>query len=396
VIGTGFNLTEKKQLQEQLLHAQKMDSIGRLAGGIAHDFNNILTTILGYGEILQIELKNNESAFKKIQTILQAGNKAAVLTDRLLTLSRKQVIKKQPNNINNLISDLMKIIKKVLRDDIEVRTFLKAEQCIADVDSGQLEQVFLNLALNAKDAMPNGGELLITTENADTHTSMLSLPSECDDGVYLKITVQDNGTGISQDNLNRIFDPFFTTKEPGKGTGLGLSTAYSIIKQHKGVIRVESTLGKGTKFIIYLPVCNEIPDTCKTDTEQRLLMGNETILIVDDDVNVLELLSDCLSFLGYKCINAHLPEDALRIAENYNENIDMLLTDVIMPKMDGRQLGEKIRKIYPDIIVVYMSGYSENIIADHGVLNKSVNYISKPITPKDLSVQIRHFFDKIQ
>jgi len=394
IIGTGFNLSEKKQLQEQLLHAQKMDSIGRLAGGIAHDFNNILTTILGYGEILQIELKDNDSASKKIKTILQAGKKAAVLTDRLLTLSRKQVIKKSPNNINALINDFMKIMKKILRDDIEVVTEFNAEQSTADVDSGQIEQVLLNLALNAKDAMIHGGKIKISTENIDNPDQTEGISTSSTNRRFIKIVFEDNGIGIKKEDLNRIFDPFFTTKDPGKGTGLGLSTVYSIIKQHNGSITADSSLNQGTEFTIFLPVCDKIPDSITTDLNAPLPHGNETILIVDDDINVLELLFDCLNFLGYKCLKASSGENALKIIKENKGAIDMLLTDVIMPKTDGKKLSEIIQNEYPEIIVVYMSGYSKNIIAKHGILPKSVNYISKPITPKRLAIQVRNLFEK--
>ncbi len=383
--------SEKIKLEQQLLQAQKLETIGRLVAGIAHDFNNILSVILGYSDLLLTILPEDNPIRKKIERIHEAGDKAAALTRQLLAFSRKQILEKKIISVNNLIKNFVKVWGKMVGENITIKTYLSDKDCIIEADPAQIEQVLMNLIVNAKDAMPNGGEIIIETKEIEFDKQY----SDIKPGKYVLITVSDTGEGIDKNILPKIFDPFFTTKEQGKGTGLGLATVYGIIKQHNGYIHVYSEKGKGTTFKIYLPVCSKNLEKIEDKTgHNNLPRGNETILIVDDDQSVRGLIAEMLKELGYNCLEAASGEEAINLLTNYKDQVHLLLTDVVMPGISGKELAEKIKKERPEIKVIFMSGYTENIMSKHGVFKQGVNYISKPIIPGALAQKIRKVLDE--
>ena len=383
--------TEKIKLEQQLLQAQKMETIGRLAAGIAHDFNNILSIILGYSDLLLTVIPENDPIRKKIERIREAGDRAAAVTRQLLAFSRKQILEKKRISINHLIKNFVKIWGKMVGENITIKTYLAEEDCIVEADPAQIEQVLMNLIVNAKDAMPKGGEIIIETKEIEFDQQY----SDIKPGKYVLIMVSDTGEGIDKDVLSKIFDPFFTTKEQGKGTGLGLATVYGIIKQHNGYIHVYSEKGKGTTFKIYLPACSEnLEEREKRENYNKLPKGNETILVVDDDQWVRRLIVETLKELGYNCLEASSGEEAINLLRDYKGEVHLLLTDVIMPGINGKELAEKIKKERPEIKIVFISGYSENIMSKHCVFEQGANYLTKPIIPGVLAQTIRRVLDE--
>ena len=385
------NETSKKiKLEQQLLQVQKMNSIGRLAAGIAHDFNNVLSIILGYSDLMLATLPPDDPTREKIKRIHESGNQAATLTRQLLAFSRKQVLEKKVLSINTIIQNFLKILGKMVGEDIVITTYLSEENCNIEADPGQIEQVIMNLIVNARDAMPNGGEIIIETAEVELDQHYVNKRHEVKPGQYVLMAISDTGEGMDEDVLSKIFDPFFTTKEQGKGTGLGLATVYGIVKQHDGYIYAYSEEGKGTTFKIYLPASNKtLEDTESKSSTKVLLHGKETILVVDDNASIRQLVIETLKPLGYNCLQAESGKAAINVLRKYAGEVHLLLTDVIMPGMSGRELAETIRKGRPDIKVIFMSGYTENIIARHGVLEQGINYIPKPITPVTLTQKIR-------
>ncbi len=395
LLGMSIDLTERKELEGQLLQAQKMESIGRLAGGIAHDFNNVLTSILGYCELLLAQMAKDAPFREEITIIHSAGNRAAALVRQLLAFSRKQVMKKKMVCLNTIINDLLKILGKTLGEDVVIKTRLEANPGVIEADIGQIEQIIMNLSVNSRDAMPEGGEILIETKDIFWDENYKDSHIAIEPGNYVMLAVSDSGEGMEADVLEHIFDPFYTTKGHGKGTGLGLATVHGIVKQHNGHIFVNCEKHSGTTFKIYFPATSHkvVPEKTSKETAP-LKSGSETILIVDDESSVQQLIVDTLEPLGYQCIGATNGEEALAVFKSYPKKIDILLTDVIMPKMNGRELADKIIKEQSDIRVIFMSGYTENTIDHHGVLDKGINYIAKPITPYLLSQKIRSVLDE--
>ena len=382
--------SEKIKLEQQLLHIQKMESIGRLAAGIAHDFNNVLSVIIGYSDLLLANIPANDPIHEKIKRIHDSGSKAATLTRQLLAFGRKQVLKKKVISINTIIRNFLKILGKMVGEDIVIMTYLSEENCNVEADPGQIEQVIMNLLVNARDAMPNGGEIIIETAEVQLDRHYVNKYHEIKPGQYILMVISDTGEGMDEEVLSKIFDPFFTTKEHGKGTGLGLSTVYGIVKQHDGYIYAYSEKGKGTTFKIYLPVSKKSTEERENkSTIKALPQGNETILIVDDNASIRQLIVEILKPLRYNCIQATSGKDAINLLRKYGGEVHLLLTDVVMPSMSGRELAEIIREERPEMKVIFMSGYTENIIAHHGVLEQGINYISKPITPVRLTQKIR-------
>lgn len=372
--------TEKLHLEQQLRHVQKMESIGRLAGGIAHDFNNVLSIILGYADILLLKLSPTDPHYEQVKQIHEAGTKASALTRQLLMFSKKQVLEKKDVCINPLIKSFLKMLTQITGENIVIKTKLSEVACCVKGDPGQLEQVIMNLVINARDAMNNGGEITIETSEVSLpspeHKTSIKIPK----GNYLLLTISDNGEGIDKGLITRIFDPFFSTKPEGKGTGLGLATVYSIIKQHKGYIDVESQESQGTTFRIYLPCFKtETYSTKNTPAQRSLPKGKETILILDDNKSIPLLISSFLQSLNYNCLITSNPKDAIKLAKDYCGQIDLLLTDVVMPDVNGRDVAEKIRKIRPEIKVIFMSGYINGAESHDGFDESSINYITKPI-----------------
>ncbi len=381
--------SEKIKLEQQLLQVQKIESIGRLAAGVAHDFNNVLSVIIGYSDLLLATITANDPIREKIKRIHESGSQAATLTRQLLAFSRKQVLEKKVISINTIIRNFLKILGKMVGEDIVITTYLSEENCTVEADPGQIEQVIMNLIVNARDAMPNGGEIIIETAEVQLDQHYVNKRNEVKPGPYVLMAFSDTGEGMDEKVLSKIFDPFFTTKEHGKGTGLGLATVYGIVKQHDGYIYAYSEKGRGTTFKIYLPASKKIAEEIESkSTVKALLEGNETILVVDDNASIRQLIVETLKPLGYNCMQAVSGKDAINVLRKYSGEVHLLLTDVVMPGMSGRELAEIIREERPEMKVIFMSGYTENIIAHHGVLEQGINYISKPVTPVTLTQKI--------
>ncbi len=388
---------EKNTLQEQLQQAQKMESIGRLAGGIAHDFNNILSAINGYAEICLLKMEDGAPYRDELEIILGAGERAARLTEQLLAFSRKQIIRQEVIDINREINDTHKMLKRLLGEDIEIDISLGKELWLVRADRSQLEQVVINLAINARDAMPNGGILSIETENVTFDGNYVKEHYDISVGDYVLLAISDNGQGMDTDIREHIFEPFFTTKDKGKGTGLGLAMVYGIVKQNQGEIQVYSEPDRGTVFKIYLPRAESVPERIDNVAPVDNSLGNrgtEIILLVEDDSVVRQMSLAILGELGYTVLEAENGEDALQVCSHYHGVIDLLLTDVVMPKMNGPELAAEMQLLAPGIKILFMSGYTENAIVHHGVLEEGVNFIHKPITPQSLSREVRRILDR--
>ncbi len=385
---------EKHKLEEQLRQSHKMEAIGTLAGGVAHDFNNILTAIIGFGTMAKRRLKGEESIGEYIGEMLAAANRAAELTHALLAFSRKQTIALKPENLNDIVYNVEKMLRRVIGEEIEFKTKLAHDDIPVMVDRGQIDQVLLNLATNARDAMPDGGVLSVETDIVDIDGSYPEAHLFENKGPHAVLTVSDTGYGMDQNTRGNIFEPFFTTKEVGKGTGLGLAVVYGIVKQHGGNISVYSEPGKGTTFRIYLPLANaSVYDSLRTALPLPLGKG-ETILVAEDDNKVRKIIMMSLEGHGYKGIESEDGDTAVKRFIENNDSVSLLLLDVIMPSKNGRDAYEEIKRIRPDIKAIFMSGYTDDIIAKKGVLQDSVDFIAKPIDPDALLRKIRTVLDR--
>lgn len=383
-----------RKSEEQIRQLQKMEAIGRLAGGVAHDFNNLLTIIKGYSQLSLLELKEPNPLKSNLEEILKATERASNLTRQLLAFSRRQILEPKVINLNHLIQDLHKMLNRVLGEDIELIYHLSPDLGKVKIDPGQIEQVILNLAVNAREAMPSGGKLTIETSNVDFHETSLQTHHEIIPGPYVMLALSDNGMGMSSEIQEHIFEPFFTTKE--KGTGLGLSTVYGIVKQSGGYIYVYSELGRGTTFKIYLPRVEEKEDSCLLKSEFTLpIQGNETILVVEDEPALRELVVRILKDRGYQVFSASNGEEALRISREHPEKkIDLLLTDVVMPSMSGKQLSDRLKEVIPHLKTLFISGYTNNAIVHHGVLIEGVEFLQKPFNPDTIARKVREVLDR--
>ncbi|MFZ0733841.1 MAG: PAS domain-containing protein [Candidatus Sulfotelmatobacter sp.] len=387
------DVTERVALEEKLRQSQKMEAVGRLAGGVAHDFNNLLTVILGYSQILTDSVPANSLLANSTAQIKSAAEKAAGITRQLLAFSRKQVLTPRVINLNDVLLDLDSLLRRLIGEDIEVLTVPQKGLGAVKADPGQIEQVIMNLALNARDAMPNGGKLTLETANATLDDTYAREHQPVEPGPYVMLAVSDTGEGMSAETQARIFEPFYTTKEVGKGTGLGLSMVYGIVKQSGGNIWVYSEPGRGTTFKIYLPRIDEpATATAKEKTSDRM-RGTETILLVEDDAQLRELSSSVLSHCGYKVLIAANPEEGLAICKANSRDIRLLVTDVVMPQMNGRQLAEEIMKVCPKVKVLYISGYTNNAIVHYGVLDPGLWFLPKPYTLSSLVAKVREVLD---
>ena len=384
---------DRRALQEQLLQMQKMESIGRLAGGIAHDFNNVLTAILSYTELCLMKLPEDHAISGHLNGIREASEKAAGLTHQLLAFSRKQALSMRAVDLSAVVESMAGMLKRVIGEDVELE--LNVSRAIRTVlaDVGQVEQVIMNLAVNARDAMPKGGALLIGTTEVDAEDLPQHGPDAVRPGRYVLLTVRDSGAGMSREVRDRIFEPFFTTKEIGLGTGLGLATVYGIVKQHNGHIFVDSDLGRGTEFRVYLPAGNVQPLIPQGETPAALPQGSEMVLVVEDDAIIRGLLREVLESLGYQVIEAESGPDALRKAAEYGKRIDLLLTDVVMPGMNGRELADLLRRERPGMRILYLSGYTQDILIKQGVLEPGAALIQKPLTTGILAQTVRRVLD---
>jgi len=374
------DLTERRLLEEQLRQSQKLEALGALAGGIAHDFNNLLNVILGYGELALERLKDDNPVCRQITQMRGAAEKAASLARQLLAFSRRQVLEPRVLDLNSVVSGLEKILRRVIGENIELKTDLATDLGYVKADPTQVEQIIMNLVVNARDAMPMGGRLSISTSNCQLDEEYVRKHSSTRSGSYVMIAVTDSGSGIPPEVQSRIFEPFFTTKEPGKGTGLGLSTVYGIVTQSGGHIWVYSEMGKGTTFKIYLPQVQEKISANSQPQEEVDLSGTETVLLVEDAPNLRELAREFLANNGYTVLEASNGAEALELAGQHQGEIDLLLTDVIMPGMSGAELARKVMETRPSMQVIYASGYTADAISHHGVLDEGVVLIEKPYT----------------
>jgi len=388
------DVTEQQRMERQFYQAQKMEAVGLLAGGVAHDFNNLLTIIISSSDMLRAELPADSPHFPDVEAIRNAGKSAAALTRQLLAFSRKQVLQPRVMHLNELVRNMAHLLERLLSANIELVTSLYRDAGSVKVDPGQMEQVVVNLAINAQDAMPNGGRLLIESKNVTftepVNQNNTSLPA----GRYVTLTVSDTGVGMDSETQARVFEPFFTTKQPGQGTGLGLATVYGIVRQSGGFISVYSEPGAGTTFKIYFPrVDDEAADRNDKASRGTPLTGSETVLVVEDAAAVRAIIHEVLRRNGYNVLEAVDGENALQIGASYDGPIHLLLTDVVMPRMGGRALAEHFSKLRPDTRVLFVSGYTDDAIVRHGVLEPGVNYLEKPFTPDDLARKVRLLLD---
>jgi two-component system cell cycle sensor histidine kinase/response regulator CckA len=390
--GVGIDITERRELEDQLRQSQKMEAVGRLAGGVAHDFNNLLTVISGYGDMIMRGLPADDPLHGCIEEVLKASSRATSLTNQLLAFSRRQVIQPKILDVNVLVANMDRMLRRVIGEHIELETVLTPGLGPVKADAGQLEQVIMNLAVNARDAMPEGGKLYIRTGNVDVPRSS-RLHADVRPGAYVRLTMADTGKGMDAEIMIHLFEPFYTSKATGKGTGLGLSTVYGIVKQSGGEIVVESEPGSGATFHLYLPRVLGVTEIAHPTPEPIVRSGTETILLVEDEPGVRQLVREMLHRLGYTILEAGGGAEALRIFAQNQGAIDLLLTDVIMPQMSGRDLAERLRTVRPALKVLYISGYTDDMLAHHGVLEPNVYLLPKPFAPDELAKKLREVLD---
>ena len=383
-------------VEEQLRQSQKMEAVGRLAGGVAHDFNNLLTAISGYSDLLLHRLPDDSTLRRDVEEIRKAGDRAAVLTRQLLAFSRHQVLQPMVLDMNSMVTNMGQMLRRLIGEEIDLATDLDPSLARVKADPGQIEQVLVNLAVNARDAMPDGGRITIATANAKLSPAYAAANPEVRPGPYVLLSVADTGHGMSDETQAHLFEPFFTAKERGKGTGLGLATVYGIVQQSGGHIRVNSAAERGSTFLIYLPWVEASEDGARAE-DRRLLPrpspGTETVLLAEDEEAVRRLAREILAGNGYKVLEAGNGREALLLSEAHRGEIHLLLTDVAMPKMSGRELTEQIRPLRPDLRILYMSGYTDDAILLHGFLEDGIPYLQKPFTPDGLARKVREVLD---
>ncbi|HEV2179458.1 MAG TPA: response regulator, partial [Gemmatimonadaceae bacterium] len=392
---TFADMTDRKRLEAQLMQAQKMEAVGRLAGGVAHDFNNMLTAIKSYSQLLLQDVAADDARHKDIQEIDLAADRAARLTRQLLAFSRQQMLQPRVLDVNQTVSELEKMLQRLLLKDITLSTRLAPDLHAVRADAGQLEQVIVNLVVNARDAMPDGGRLTIRTRNVaiDAASAREGWSFAVRPGEYVLISVTDTGHGMDEATQSRIFEPFFTTKDRHKGTGLGLSTVYGIVKQSGGYIRVISEPGQGSAFEVYLPVADGAASPAGQPARPATSGGSETVLVVEDDDGIRAVIKRILERAGHRVIEATNGADALRICETSGDTIDLVLSDIAMPEMQGPDLARRIRERHPDMAMLLMSGYAESATQQDGILAEGVEFLGKPFSPDALTRKIRHILD---
>ena len=380
---------EKSEIEEQMRQTQKLESIGRLAGGVAHDFNNMLSVIIGYGEELINSLHDSDPLKECATAIVEAGNRSASLTRQLLAFSRKQTLRPEVLNLNDIVRNLEKMLQRLIGEDVELVTELDEELSPVEVDAGQIEQVIMNLAVNARDAMPQGGTLTIETALAELDEAYAEKYLEVVPGAYVLMTVSDTGAGMDEETKKKLFEPFFTTKEAGKGTGLGLSTVYGIVKQSGGGIRVTSRPGQGSSFAIYLPqACDVSEKKPEPSVIPRAMRGEASILVVEDEASLRKLIGRTLASMKYRATTAANAGEALLLVEEKGLHPDLIITDVVMPGMSGKVLVDRLMRILPDLKVIYMSGYTDEAVAEHIVREPGMPFLQKPFNVRRLAEKI--------
>ena len=395
LVGMIHDLTERKHLETQLRQAQKMESVGQLAGGIAHDFNNLLTVINGTAELAleQLNAADTVQLEDDLQEIRRAGERAAGLTRQLLAFSRKQIVQPQVLDVNTVVTQLGAMLRRLLGEDVQLVIVPSSYPAVVKIDRGQLEQVVANLSVNARDAMPHGGTLTIETTLVAAQALLAGNGNNVKAESYVALTVRDTGTGMDDETRRRMFEPFFTTKGAGKGTGLGLSTVYGIVNQQDGFIEVDSVPGQGTCFTIYLPAVAGAVTTAAPDVRTKHVGGKETILIVEDVAALRRLMTRALQAKGYTVLVADSGDEALSMIEHHMQPIQLMITDVVMPGMSGPKLAERLVTIIPDMKVLYMSGYTDDVVLRHGILDAGMPFINKPFATEDLAIKIRQVLD---
>jgi PAS domain S-box-containing protein len=396
MIGAMMDITQRRDLEEELRQSQKMEAVGRLAGGVAHDFNNLLTIITGRSHLLLGKLKGDDPARRSVEVIQKTADRAAALTRQLLAFSRKQVLQRTVLDLNTTVGDVSTMLRRLIGEDVDLLLTLAPGAGRVNADRAQLEQALMNLAVNARDAMPRGGTLGLETDHVRLGAAPPDRPDALPPGPYAVLRVMDTGLGMDPATQARIFEPFFTTKEPGKGTGLGLSMVHGIVRQHGGAIHVRSVVGGGTTFEIYLPQVDAAAETGGADETgaPQPETGHETILLVEDEEDVRALAREVLERQGYTVVEASDGAQALQVYEKERERIDLILTDVVMPRMSGREMVDRVRATRPDMRVLYMSGYTGDAIVRHGVLDQSMLLLGKPFTPVALIAKIREVLDR--
>jgi PAS domain S-box-containing protein len=380
---------EKARLESQLRQAQKMESVGRLAGGVAHDFNNMLSVILGYSELIKGRLPGDDPHLKDILAIEKAASHSRDITRQLLAFSRKQIIEPRLMNLNDQITSSQSTLSRLIGEDVDLRFYPEKDLRRINFDSTQIDQILVNLVVNARDAMPDGGRLTIETANVSLDGAYCRKHLGFKSGDYVLLEVSDDGVGMDKELQSHLFEPFFTTKEVGEGTGLGLATVYGMVKQNGGFINVYSEPGRGSTFKIYIPSVSEEAIMTEEIEEAQVAYGSGRVLLVEDEAMVREIAKEILEEIGYTVLVADTPQEAVFLSENKDTHIDLLLTDVVMPGMSGVELKKKIEIIRPGIKVLFMSGYTSNVIANRGVLEKGVHFIQKPFRMKDLARKVR-------
>jgi len=393
VLAIGRDVTEYRSLERQLRQAQKMEAVGRLAGGVAHDFNNVLTAIFGYADLVMEDLPADSPSRQDLEEVRKAAQRASALTRQLLAFSRQQVLAPVVLSLNDLVEDIDKMLRRMIGEDVELGLKLTENLGNVRADPGQIQQVLLNLVVNARDAMPKGGRLLIETANADLTEAYAEQHQPVIPGPYVRLAVSDTGMGMTPEIVGRIFEPFFTTKEKGKGTGLGLSTVYGIVKQSSGYVWVYSEPGRGTTFKVYLPRVDAPADARGPVREAGTLTGNETVLLAEDDESLRRLAKGLLEKLGYRVLEAENAAQALALAGSHKGPIHLLVSDVVMPGASGRELARRLAESRPDTKVLYMSGYTDDAIVHHGMLEPGLSFLQKPFTPGGLARKVREMLD---